>query len=169
MGYVSNTALMRPSLDGTLGAVRRALPLLGDRFLVLYGDTYLRIDYAAVARSWRESGLPAVMTVLRNEGRWDTSNVIYRDRMVVHYDKRAPTPDMRWIDYGLGGLTRGALDRMPTSEDDLSALYARLAEKGELLGFEATERFYEIGTPRALAETEAFLLGLTQPSRPGAR
>ena len=144
--------------DGTLGAVRRALPVLGERFLVLYGDTYLRIDYGAVARRWRESGLPAVMTVLRNEGRWDTSNVIYRHGMVLRYDKRSPSPEMRWIDYGLGGLTVRALDRVATSETDLAVLYQRLAEHGELLGFEASERFYEIGTTPALLETEAFLI-----------
>jgi NDP-sugar pyrophosphorylase family protein len=34
-----------PELAGTLGAIRRALPLLGERFLVLYGDSYLRMDY----------------------------------------------------------------------------------------------------------------------------
>jgi NDP-sugar pyrophosphorylase family protein len=146
-----------PELDGTLGAVRRALPLLGDRFLVLYGDTYLRIDYAAVARAWRESRLPAVMTVLRNEGRWDTSNVLYRDGMVVRYDKCMPSAEMRWIDYGLGGLAASALDRVDRSESDLSALYTQLAERGELLGFEASERFYEIGTPEGLGETNAFL------------
>jgi NDP-sugar pyrophosphorylase family protein len=157
-----------PGLDGTLGAIRRALPLLGERFLVLYGDTYLRIDYTAVARSWRESRLPAVMTVLRNEGRWDTSNVVYRDGMVVRYDKRAHDPEMRWIDYGLGGLTAGALDRAPSSEVDLAVLYGSLAARGELFGFEATERFHEIGTPVALAETEAFLRGLPRPRRPGA-
>jgi NDP-sugar pyrophosphorylase family protein len=155
-----------PGLDGTLGAVRRALPLLGERFLVLYGDTYLRIDYAAVAQTWRESGLPGMMAVLRNEGQWDTSNVVYRDGMVVCYDKRAPTPEMRWIDYGLGGLTAVALDRVPASEVDLAVLHRRLAERGELLGFEASERFYEIGTPQALAETETFLRRLKMtPSR----
>jgi dolichol-phosphate mannosyltransferase len=148
-----------PGLDGTLGAIRRALPLLGERFLVLYGDTYLRIDYGAVVRRWRESGLPAVMTVLRNEGRWDTSNVVYRDGMVLRHDKRSPTPEMRWIDYGLGGLTVAALERVPASEDDLAVLYGRLAERGELLGYEASERFYEIGTTPALIETEAFLVG----------
>jgi NDP-sugar pyrophosphorylase family protein len=147
-----------PGLDGTLGAIRRALPLLGGRFLVLYGDTYLRLDYGAVARRWAQSGLPAVMTVLRNEGRWDTSNVVYRDGMVLRHDKRSPTPEMRWIDYGLGGLTTSALDRVPASEGDLAVLYERLAERGELLGFEASERFYEIGTARALIETEAFLV-----------
>jgi NDP-sugar pyrophosphorylase family protein len=148
-----------PDLDGTLGAVRRALPLLGARFLVLYGDTYLRLDYRAVDRVWRASGLPAVMTVLRNDGRWDVSNVVYRDQRVVRYDKRSPSPDMRWIDYGLGGLEAAALDTVPADERDLAALYARLAARGELLGVEATERFYEIGTPAALAETEEFLRG----------
>src|SRR5271155_1548911 len=83
-----------PGLDGTLGAIRRALALLGERFLVLYGDTYLRIDYHAVARRWGESGLPAVMSVLRNDGRWDASNVVYRDGLVLRYDKRSPTADM---------------------------------------------------------------------------
>jgi NDP-sugar pyrophosphorylase family protein len=146
-----------PGRDGTLGAIRRALPLLGERFLVLYGDTYLRIDYRAVARRWLQSGLPAVMTVLRNEGRWDISNAVYRDGMVLRYDKRAPTAEMDWIDYGLGGLTVGAVQRAPAPEGDLAVLYERLAEKNELLGFEASARFYEIGTARALRQTEAFL------------
>ena len=147
-----------PGLDGTLGAVRRALPLLGERFLVLYGDTYLRVPYESVDAAWRTSGLPAVMTVLRNEGRWDTSNVSFRDGRVARYDKHHPSPDMSWIDYGLGGLEARALDAVGGEERDLAMLYERLAERGELLGFEATERFYEIGTPEALAETDAFLL-----------
>jgi NDP-sugar pyrophosphorylase family protein len=159
----------RPGLDGTLGAVRGALPMLGERFLVLYGDTYLRIDYAAVAEAWRRSGLPAMMTVLNNHGRWDGSNVLYRDGLVVRYDKRSPTPEMEWIDYGLGGLTRVALERAPSAESDLAALYTLLADRRELLGLEASERFYEIGTPQALAETERFLLKLKRPSRSGAR
>lgn len=146
-----------PGRDGTLGAIRRALPLLGERFLILYGDTYLRIDYGAVARRWGESGLPAVMTVLRNEGRWDSSNVVYRDGMVIRYDKLSPTPEMQWIDYGLGGLTAHALELAPAPEDDLAVLYERLAAKSELLGFAASARFYEIGTEHALRETEAFL------------
>jgi NDP-sugar pyrophosphorylase family protein len=148
-----------PELDGTLGAVRRALPLLGERFFVLYGDTYLRVPYEDVDAAWRASGLPAVMTVLRNEGRWDASNVLFRDGRVERYDKRNPTADMPWIDYGLGGLEAGALDAVDAGERDLAVLYERLADRGELFGFEATERFYEIGTPEALTETDAFLRG----------
>ena len=146
-----------PELDGTLGAIRRARGLLGERFLVLYGDTYLRIDYADVARFWEASGLPALMTVLRNEGRWDTSNAIFADGRVVAYDKRSPIPEMDWIDYGLGGLTAGALDAVPSEETDLSALYRELSLAGRLCGYEASERFFEIGTPEALTEADAFL------------
>jgi NDP-sugar pyrophosphorylase family protein len=146
-----------PGLDGTLGAIRRALVLLPDRFLVLYGDAYLRVDFAAANRAWRVSGLPALMVVLRNEGRWDTSNVRYQLGRVVAHDKHQPAADMAWIDYGLGGLTAAALERVPAAERDLGILYAALARRGELCGHPARERFYEIGTPSALQETEAFL------------
>ncbi len=57
-----------PELDGTLRAIRGALPLLPDRFLVLYGNTYLRLDYRAAANAWRASGLLGLMTVLRITG-----------------------------------------------------------------------------------------------------
>lgn len=155
-----------PDLDGTLGAIRRALPLLGDRFLVLYGDTYLRLDYQAAARGWIDSNDPALMTVLRNENRWDTSNVVYADGRVLAYDKRHRTAEMQWIDYGLGGLTSEALSAVDEREADLAELYQRLARTGSLCGFLATERFYEIGTPTGLAETEAFLMAAPSPIPP---
>lgn len=145
-----------PELAGTAGAVRGALPHLGDAFLLLYGDTYLRIDYAAVQAAWAASGLPALMTVLRNAGRWDTSNAALDGDRVARHDKRRPTPDMEWIDYGLGVLTPQALTAAPGAED-LSDVYGALAAAGELAAYRATERFYEIGTPERLAETDAFL------------
>lgn len=146
-----------PMLDGTLGAIRRALPLLPDRFLVLYGDTYLRLDYGAAVEAWRASGLRGLMTVFRNDGRWDTSNVVYESSRVAVYNKAVPTPEMRWIDYGLGGLGVSALEFVDEAESDLATLYGRLAEEGELCGFEVADRFYEIGTAEALSETEHFL------------
>jgi NDP-sugar pyrophosphorylase family protein len=147
-----------PELDGTAGAVRRALQLLGEEFMVLYGDTYLQIDYGEVQQAFRRSGLPALMTVLRNEDRWDTSNTVYRDGVVVSHDKRNPTPEMRWIDYGLGVLTPQALAVAP-GEPDLAEVYAELARREQLAGYETTTRFYEIGTPEALSETDRFLRG----------
>lgn len=146
-----------PGLDGTLGAIRRAAPRLGPRFLVLYGDTYLRLDYRGFCEQWARSGHPAAMTVLLNDGRWDRSNALFSDGLVRLYDKHRPGPAMRWIDYGLGGLTAGVLDAVADTETDLAGLYHHLSVTGRLFGFEVAERFYEIGTPAALAETEAFL------------
>lgn len=155
-----------PGLDGTLGAVRRAAPQLGERFLVLYGDTYLRLDYRACVTSWLGGGLPAMMAVLHNRGQWDTSNACFDGTRVTAYDKLAPSPRMRWIDYGLGGLTASALPAVDAQTRDLADLYRVLAARGELFGFEATERFYEIGTPAALRETDAFLRSTRAVRRP---
>jgi MurNAc alpha-1-phosphate uridylyltransferase len=148
-----------PGPEGTLGAIRRALPLLSERFLVLYGDTYLRLDYQAAARAWEQSGCRGMMTVLRNDGRWDRSNVVFAGERVLAYDKTVATPEMRWIDYGLGGLEVSALELVPAGESDLVVLYKRLVELKQLFGYEVSERFYEIGSPESLAEADAFLRG----------
>jgi NDP-sugar pyrophosphorylase family protein len=146
-----------PEPEGTLSALERALPLLGPEFLFLYGDTYLRIDYRAVARRWRSSGKPALLTVLRNQGRWGPSNADYVDGAVLRYDKRNPTPDMSWIDYGLGGLTLEAMKLAGPATTDLADLLSLLAGRGQLFGVRADRRFYEIGTPQSLRETDRFL------------
>ncbi|HLI14597.1 MAG TPA: sugar phosphate nucleotidyltransferase [Acidimicrobiales bacterium] len=146
-----------PTPAGTLGAIRRALPLLGDRFLVLYGDTYLQVNFGDFAASWEQSGLPAAMTVYRNDGRFGPSNADFRAPHVVRYDKHHPDASMRWIDYGLEGFTAAVVADSDASMTDLAELHALLANARLLFGFEVVDRFYEIGTPAALAETSAYL------------
>ena len=143
-----------PEPIGTAGALRLALPLLGERFLVMYGDTYLRVDYRAVAVAHARSGREALMTVLRNRGRWGTSNVDYARGLVRAYDNRTPPPRAEWIDYGLLSMTPAAL---AGDERDLTEVLRALAARGELAGMAVRARFYEIGTPGALAETERYL------------
>ncbi len=147
-----------PHLKGTAGALKRALPQLGDAFMVMYGDSFLPIALAPVWAAFLRLGRPALMTVHANADRWDRSNAVYIPGQVVRYDKRNPTPDMRHIDYGLGILTPGpfadAPDDAPT---DLADIYSDLARRGDLAGFEAQQRFYEIGSVSGIAETDAFL------------
>lgn len=143
-----------PVLRGTAGAVRNALPLLGESFFVLYGDSYLPCDYAAVERAFLESGKTGLMTVFRNEGQWDTSNAEFAGGRVLAYDKQAPTPRMRHIDYGLGAFRREAFGE---DAQDLAAVYQRLLRQGQLAAREIAERFYEIGSLEGLEELRAFL------------
>lgn len=146
-----------PDLRGTAGAIRGALPLLGDTFLVLYGDTYLRVDYRRFAAAHRERGLPGSMSVLRNAGRLAPSNAVVRDGLVTAYDKRTPPPGAEWIDFGLLAFEAGVF--AGTGPPDLGDVTAALAAQRSLAAFEVADRFYEIGTPAALDETETFLLG----------
>jgi NDP-sugar pyrophosphorylase family protein len=147
-----------PRLLGTGGALRNALPHLGDRFLVLYGDSWLDCDYGDVARSFVESGRAGIMTVYRNDGRWDTSNVVMAGGRIVKYSKVDRDPAMGWIDWGLGGLTAAALAGYPPDEPlDLAAVYSDLVARGELAAYEVGNRFYEIGSPAGLEETRRHL------------
>jgi NDP-sugar pyrophosphorylase family protein len=136
-----------PTLRGTGGAIHQALPLLGESFLVVYGDSYLPCDYAAVASAFESSGKLGLMTVYRNQGQWDSSNVEFADGRIVAYDKRHRTERMHYIDYGLGAFRREAFDAIaPGSVCDLADIYQDLLARGELTAVEQTERFYEIGS-----------------------
>jgi phosphoheptose isomerase/choline kinase len=147
-------------LLGTGGALRRALPLLGDRFFVLYGDSYLDIAYAPIALAFERSGVPALMTVFRNDGAWDTSNAHFDGARVVRYEKGAPSPELRYVDYGLGVVSSGIFADRPADQPfDLSEIYRNLADSHRLAGYEATRRFYEIGSPNGLSEMDAYLRG----------
>jgi NDP-sugar pyrophosphorylase family protein len=145
-------------LLGTGGALRRALPLLGEVFGVLYGDSYLDINYGAVLADFQRSGGLGLMTVLRNDDRWDRSNAVFRDGRLLCYSKVERRPEMTHIDYGFAILRREAVERLPEDRpSDLAGLYSELVAQGRMAGYEVTRRFYEIGTPQGLAETEAYL------------
>ena len=151
-------------LRGTGGALRLALDAgaLEDDFFVLYGDSYLPIAMADVERAWQRCHGRALMTVMRNEGRWDASNVILSEERVVLYDKSRPARrrrEMRWIDYGLSILTADVIARRTSSGSsaDLADILRELSVEGTLAAFEVAERFYEAGSPDGLADLEAYL------------
>jgi len=147
-----------PSLRGTGGALVHALPKLGDAFYVLYGDSYLPIDYAAVGKCFLRSAELGLMTVFENRGRFDCSNVHFSGGRIIAYDKRNPTPAMHHIDYGLELFRAGAFARHADSPRfELADLQHDLAAAGQLAGYEVSERFYEIGSPAGLNELDVFL------------
>jgi N-acetyl-alpha-D-muramate 1-phosphate uridylyltransferase len=143
---------------GTAGAIRKALPLLPPRFFVLYGDSYLMCDYRAVETAFGRSHLSGMMTIYRNDGSFDTSNVEYDGMRILRYDKANQTPSMRYIDYGLGAFQRAVFESIPAEEKyDLVDVYQNLLAAGQLAALEVHERFYEIGSPEGLRETREFL------------
>jgi NDP-sugar pyrophosphorylase family protein len=148
-----------PKLLGTGGALRQAAALSGDVFWVLYGDSYLDFDYAAALSHFASHpAASGLMTVFANHGRFDQSNVVFRDGRLLRYDKRAKTPEMTHIDYGASLLRRAALSQLPADGPcDLADLYSGLVARGQMVGYEVSERFYEIGSPEGLREAETRL------------
>lgn len=148
-----------PVLLGTGGALKQALPLLGEQFFVLYGDSFLPVDFAQIEQAFFDSQKAALMTVLDNSDRWDKSNVLFRDGELVEYNKHEPRPEMTFIDYGLGVLSSRILDTYPAGQAfDLAAVYHSLSLNGQLAGYQVHERFYEIGSHSGLKETESYFL-----------
>ena len=147
-----------PQLLGTGGALIQAIPKLGDAFYVLYGDSYLPIDYAAVGKFFLDSRKLGLMTVFENRGRFDRSNVQFERGAIVAYDKRTPSPAMHHIDYGLGLFRSSAFELFPRNTPiDLADVQRDLVARKELAGFEIKQRFYEIGSPSGLKELDLLL------------
>jgi NDP-sugar pyrophosphorylase family protein len=147
-----------PKPLGTGGAIKRALPLLGNEFFVLYGDSYLPVEYRPIAEFFRHSGKLGCMTVYRNEGRYDTSNVVFRDGEIAVYDKKNRSPEMRHIDYGLSLFKAAVFNSYSADQPfDLAEVMSKLVRQKQLAGFEVRERFYEMGSPAGLAELEKIL------------
>jgi len=147
-----------PKLLGTGGALKQALPKLGENFFVLYGDSYLTEPFGPVAEFFLRSGKLGCMTVYRNEGKYDTSNVVFGDGEIKLYDKKQRLPEMRHIDYGLSLFNRRAFDEWPDAQPfDLAAVMTRLVERKQMAGWEVKERFYEIGSHDGLEELNRLL------------
>jgi len=142
---------------GTGGAVKRAVTLLGQQFMVMYGDSYLDAPFREIHQRFCSSGLPALITIYRNDNRWDDSNIEAVDGVIQRYSKVQRTSSMSHIDYGIGVFEASVFEAWPAEVFDLADLYSRLADAHSLAAYEVHERFYEIGSPKGLAETNAML------------
>ena len=146
-------------LLGTGGSLKKALPLLGDDFFVLYGDSYLPIDFLGIQTAYIQSQKPALMTILKNEDLWDKSNVQFDGKSILEYNKNHNSGEMTYIDYGLSILSASVLMRHSENPPfDLSKVYNELSLDGQLAGYEVFERFYEIGSHQGIADTNTYFL-----------
>ncbi|HTF72622.1 MAG TPA: nucleotidyltransferase family protein [Edaphobacter sp.] len=147
---------------GTGGAITKALPYLGEEFFVMYGDSYLPCPYQSVEATFLAARKQGLMTVFRNEGQWDASNVEFRDGRIAAYDKEHRTPHMHHIDYGLGVFKRSVFAELPAVSCDLAAIYQGLLAHNELAAFEVRERFYEVGSFEGIHTLSSYLIGSPQ-------
>lgn len=151
-----------PGLLGTGGAIRHALERLGPAFFVTYGDTLLDVPMDRLERRLLSSRALAVMTVLENQDRWETSNVDVASGRVTTYEKPATPGRHQYLDYGMLAMRATAFAEMSTSTFDLATVLQRLVTRRRLLAMTVTRRFYDIGNEESIRTTERYLQSRSQ-------
>lgn len=149
---------VKDELLGTAGALRVALPHLADVFLVTYGDSYLPFDYGEPVRILAShADCDGVMSIYKNAGKWEISNVVTDGEWVLRYDKTVRDPSFDHVDYGAMSLRRTVVEAFPSGKLGLDGVQRDLAARHRLRACVARERFYEIGSPNGLAELDSYL------------
>lgn len=148
-------------LLGTAGALKKAFSKLQDRFILIYGDSYMDVDYGELVYYYNKEVAPkgkkGLLSIFKNSNRYDKSNIIFKDNRLIKYDKKSFSPKMEYIDYGVSILDKSLISRMPDNKNlDLSQVYSQAIKESKLLGYEVKNRFYEIGTPQSLVEFRRF-------------
>jgi NDP-sugar pyrophosphorylase family protein len=146
-----------PELLGTGGAIKNALPLLPDFFMILYGDSYLDINYREIAKAYLYSGKQGLMTIYRNKNLYEKSNVFFLNGEIKLYDKKTSDVNMEYVDYGISCLSKEVFKSWDKQNFDLADILTSLSIKKELAGYEVNERFYEIGSKAGIEDLENYL------------
>jgi len=145
-------------LLGTGGALKKAESLLEERFFLLWGDSYLLLDYKKIGKAFLRAHCLGLMVVYRNANQRIRSNVLVRDGRVALYDKWKTHPDMLYIDNGLSAWSKEILRMIqPGKPFDIERLFQQLSQKGEVAAYETAQRFYEIGSVSGLRELKRLL------------
>jgi NDP-sugar pyrophosphorylase family protein len=143
-------------LLGTGGSLKKASRILGENFFILYGDSFLPINFSLVEKAYFRQKKPALMTVFKNNDHGDKSNVYFKNKCVL-YNKKNPQKNMNYIDYGLNVVKGSIFYNFPTNKMfDLSDVFEDLSNKSLLAGLEIYDRFYEIGSINGLNDTIDF-------------
>jgi len=149
-----------PSSGGTAGALKKADALLEDTFFLTWGDSYVRVDHAAMFAGHQANALEVICTmgVFRNENAWDRSNVRVEGDKVACYEKSSQATEFTHIDAGISVFSRRALAEIPSEQTvQLDGFFSNWAKTGRLGAYPVSQRFYEVGSPGGLADFERFI------------
>jgi NDP-sugar pyrophosphorylase family protein len=146
------------NLRGTGGAIAKAIKNLEGKFLIVYGDSFLRADLKSVELAFMTSNMLGLMTIYRNRNRFDVSNVEFIENKVTQYRKNDLASNFEYIDYGIVGFDKEAFAHFSDfTTFDLSDVLLALIEVNQLFGFEIKERFFEIGSLKGIQDLEEYL------------
>ena len=144
------------SLLDTGGAIKKARNKVSNKFFLMYGDTFLPIDFEKIEKKYLKQKKPVLMTILKNNNKFDKSNVFYNKKTLL-YSKDNYDAKMKYIDYGLLVFNKNVFKTIKKKKFPLSLLLNKLSLKNLIYGYKVYKRFYEIGSIKGLRETKKYL------------
>ena len=143
---------------GPIGALKNAEDLLKEDFFIMYGDSYIDVDFQQISSFFKKHDKLGLMVVYKNFNKYDKSNLIIKDNIIIAYGEKERTEDMVYIDYGTSILSKKSMKLIPKNTFySTGQLFTDLISKGELIAFEVKNRFYHIGNPDALEEFNNYI------------
>jgi NDP-sugar pyrophosphorylase family protein len=143
---------------GTGGALKNAGGLLQNDFMMLYGDSYLPIDYHKVINMFRGKNILGTMVIYKNNNKYDKSNIVLNEGRIMAYDKEKKLPGMVYIDAGLSIFKKEVLKNLPRRKQiPLDTLINQLIDSGQLSAYITEQRFYEVGSPKGLQDFHNYI------------
>lgn len=144
---------------GTGGAIKKATQMLEDEFMVLYGDSYLPIDYKSVESAFKKINVAALMTIYKNNNKLDASNILFQFGKIKNYSKVSKTSEFNYIDFGLSVFNKSVFEDYSFNQFfDLSDTFSVLSKASRLAGYEIKERFYEVGSMSGISDFTDYII-----------
>ena len=149
---------------GTGGAVRLAKGKLEKNFFLLFGDSYLAIDYRGMAKEYMGSKRKAMLAIYDNSNETDVPFNVMIDKskeIVTVYNKRKDNPpSFKYCDAGVIAVDRQVVDLIEEKKfiSFEEAIYPRIISEEGLGYYMAECRFYDIGTIQRFKVFEQYIL-----------
>lgn len=156
---------------GTSGALRDALPILADKFLLLYGDTFLDVDLGRFWKAHLSSGAAGTLFLHPNDHPQD-SDLVEIDslgtvRSILPYPHPVDREARNLVNAGLYILDRAGLEDVTPIDgkaDIAKQMFPKMLAIGRhLRGYVSPEYIKDMGTPERLDKVEYdFVSGLPE-------
>lgn len=147
--------------DQTGRRFQAAMDRIEERFLFLYCDNLWPMPFDVMWARYLEAGTPGMVTIYDNQDRFTRNNVrVGPDGLVEVYDRSRTQTDLGGVEIGYGFFERSVLEGLTGADASFQdAIYPDLIARRQLAAFTTSHRYYSIGKPERLADTERYVTG----------
>jgi len=162
------TYSQEPEPLGSGGALKLAYQKLESSFLLLYGDSYLSLDYRDFIQGFVDSKKKAAVGAYHYRDAGDRGDdarhnlCINKNGVVLRFAQNSDDEDLNYVESGVMALKKEVIDLLPGKHANSlgEVLFPALIEQGDVVAYITDKRFYDIGTPARITRAEQYFNAL---------